>query len=239
MGRCGPGHCSGGEMQPGEKQGARSVLIAGASGLVGGLCLEQLISEPRIGSIRAVTRRPLGLEELSPKVSEELVDFERLDLSSDRLRGDIVILAMGSTLKKAGSRSAFVRVDYNYQLEVARLARQNGSHSLLLVSSMGALSDSPFFYLRTKGELEDALRNLGYPVLSILRPSMLLGERDEVRLMELVGQRLGRLCSDLLPRRYRPVEAGAVARTLVREALREEPGVVVLESDAIRQRGRA
>lgn len=212
---------------------ARTVLLAGATGLVGGECLHALLADPTVLRVVALVRRPLGVRD--PRLDERIVDFDRLDAAGDAFRVDQVICALGTTIGQAGSQAAFRRVDQEYPLELARLARAHGARHFLLVSSLGADAGSRVFYSRVKGEVEDALQGAGFRSLTIVRPSILLGARQEFRLGEAIGRLFGRL----IPGRYRAVHARDVATVLVAAAAQDAPGVRVLESDEIRARARS
>lgn len=205
-----------------------TLLLVGATGLVGRACLDLLTREGARESLRVVARRPL--EGSRQGIEHCISDFEKLGEHPEWFKADSVICALGSTMKKAGSAAAFRRVDFDYPLIIARLARSHGARHFLLVSAMGADAQSGNFYYRVKGELEEALLSLGYPALTIARPSLLLGERGEWRWGEEIGKRLGWA----LPPRWRPVAADAVAQALVRAARSDEIGIRFLENAALR-----
>lgn len=145
-----------------------------------------------------------------------------------------MLCALGTTLRRAGSRERFREVDLGYPLRIAELALRRGAGHFLLVSSVGADPGSRFFYSRVKGELEQAILELGYPAVTVVRPSLLLGERREFRPGEQIAKRFGFLA----PPRYRPVHAADVAAILVDAARRREPGKRVIESREILERSR-
>lgn len=209
-----------------------SVLLAGATGLVGGECLRLLLADPTFSRVVALTRRPLALAAAPHKLQARVVDFDRLAEHASLFRVDQIICALGTTIKQAGSRERFRQVDLVYPLEIARLGLEHGARHVLLVSSLGANARSRVFYNRVKGELENALRALPYRAITIVRPSLLLGERRQVRLGEAIGARLGFLA----PGRYRPVRASAVAMVLVDAARQDLPGLHLIESGEIRRR---
>ena len=202
--------------------------MAGATGLVGGELVRQLAALPAYSAVRILTRRVLDTR--LPGVEQLVVDFERLDTLADQLTADDVFCALGTTIRKAGSQAAFRRVDHDYVLDVARLARARGARHFLLVSSIGANPASRVFYGRVKGDIERAIQLLGYPSVTIIRPSLLLGHRAEFRLGEVLAKPLG----VLLPRRYRPVHASAVAATMIAAAADPSSGVRIIESKEIR-----
>jgi uncharacterized protein YbjT (DUF2867 family) len=160
------------------------------------------------------------------KLVARAVDFDRLADHDDVMAVDHVYCALGTTMKQAGSRAAFRRVDHDYPLDVARLTRAAGARHFALVSALGADAGSRVFYNRVKGEVERELARIGFPGVTIARPSLLLGDRAERRLGEEVGKWLG----VLTPKRWRPIEARKVAAALVRAAKEERPGLRVIES---------
>jgi uncharacterized protein YbjT (DUF2867 family) len=207
-----------------------SLLLAGATGLVGGHALRLAMADPRFDRVVVLTRRPLpdsvtgkavdeaGIE-MGSGLDVRIVDFDALDQAAAGMPVDAVACALGTTIKKAGSREAFRKVDRDYPVRLAELAARAGADRFILVSSAGANPRSRFFYSRVKGETEEAVAELGIPGVSILRPSLLLGDRDESRPGEEWAKRL----SFLFPPGHRAVHARDVARALLDEAVR--PGV--------------
>lgn len=206
-----------------------SVALLGATGLVGRHVLDFLASDPHFSRVVVLARRKFA-EAMAPRVEGHLVDLEKLEERPDLLGVDQVICALGTTIKAVGgSQERFRDVDLGIPLTAARIARQQGARHFLLVSAIGANAGSRVFYSRVKGELEDALRTLGFRSVTIVRPSLLLGARAEFRLGEAVAKRF----AFLVPGRYRPVEARDVAARLVRAAKEDVPGLHILESDEI------
>jgi uncharacterized protein YbjT (DUF2867 family) len=211
----------------------RSVLLCGATGLVGGECLRLLLADPVFQRVVVLTRRPLpadmhtGANQL--KLEQHVIDFDRLSAHSHLFQADTIICALGTTRKQAGSKRGFRRVDFGLTQEIARLGRQHGADHFLLVSSIGASARSSFFYTRVKGEIEDAVSSLDYRALSIVRPSLLLGKRREPRL----GEQLAAWFAFLTPARYKPVPAPDVAAALVQLARENVPGRRIVESRGI------
>lgn len=204
----------------------RSALVLGATGLVGARCLVHLVAAKAHDRITCLVRRPaLGEQAGGDRVREQVVDFDALS-AADVPRVDDVLCALGTTMKKAGSREAFRRVDHDLPLRIIELAVGAGATRVAVVSSVGADARSTSFYLRTKGELEDALASLPLRALHVLRPSLLLGERAESRPGEVIGGVALRLTSGLLLgglRRYRPIDADAVGRAMVAAILGPDP----------------
>lgn len=214
----------------------KSVLIMGATGLVGGAALAQALADPRWGLVVAPTRRPLTIP--SPTVPGKrllnpVVDFAALPVEADWWAVDAVVCALGTTIKKAGSQDAFRRVDHDLPVEVARHARRYGAEAYALVSSQGANVGSRLFYLRVKGETEADLSVCGFPSLTLLRPSLLGGERAESRPAERLGQGAMRWLAPVIPRRYRMVAGTAVARAALAAVWTAAPGRHVVESETI------
>jgi uncharacterized protein YbjT (DUF2867 family) len=202
----------------------RTALVAGATGLVGGELVRQLAAHPAYAMVRMLTRR--APQTRPPGVEPLVVDYDQLDAYADELAADDVFCALGTTIRKAGSQAAFRRVDHDYVLEVARLAHARGARHFLLVSSIGANRASRVFYSRVKGEIEDAVQQLGYSSVTIIRPSLLLGDRAEFRLGEVLVKPFG----FLMPQRYRPVHASAVAAMMIAAAADPAPGLRIIES---------
>ncbi len=211
----------------------RSILVLGATGLVGGEALRLLLDDPAFARVVVVGRRPVA-GVASPKLRQEVVALDRMEERADAFAVEQVLCALGTTIRVAGSQEAFRRVDRDYPLAAARLALAGGATHYLLVSSMGASAASRVFYSRVKGEVEADLRALPFRAVTIARPSLLLGERGEFRLGEEVAKRLGRL----VPGKYRPIQARDVAAALVRAAREDLPGVRVIDSAALREMAR-
>ena len=192
----------------------RTVIMAGATGLVGREILAGLLADDTVGEVHSLGRRAPGVEH--PKLRTHLVDFENLPPLPS---ADEVYLALGTTIKVAGSQKAFRAVDYDANLAVARAALAAGAKKAGLVSAMGADSRSKVFYSRVKGELEDALTSLPFDGLVIARPSLLVGDRESLgqpgRLGEEIGFALGKAFGFLIPSNYKPIEAKTVAHALL------------------------
>ncbi|MGC4008588.1 MAG: oxidoreductase [Pseudomonas sp.] len=207
-----------------------NILLAGATGLTGEHLLDRMLNEPTVKRVIAPARRklaehprlenPIGpLAELIPHLVQPV---------------DTVFCCLGTTLKEAGSEEAFRSVDYDLPLALGERGLALGARHYIVVSALGADSKSSIFYSRTKGELEDALRQQGWQQLTIARPSLLLGQREEVRLAELLAAPFSRI----LPGKLHGIEAIALARALWRLALEPGKGVRVVESDELRKLGK-
>lgn len=185
-------------------------LVIGSTGLVGSLLVNELTTK-NISTI-AVTRRPIENNYNSNSLFE--VDFNSALDNKKFPPCDHIYICLGSTIKKAGSQQAFRKVDFDYSLEFAKIARNMGAKKISLVSSVGANCNSKNFYLRVKGELEEAIDNLDYDQINIYRPSLLIGSRDETRFLEKLGQNLSFLVNLLLwgsLKKYRSINANRLA----------------------------
>ena len=195
--------------------GARIVLVAGATGLVGRALLAHLLADPGVGEVHALVRRPLPADADAGKLRIHVVDFAQLPLLP---RVDEAYLALGTTIGVAGSQAAFRAVDFDANLAVARAALAAGARRIGLVSAMGADAGSRVFYSRTKGELENAVSALPLDGLVIARPALLLGDREALgqprRRGEHLAARLDRWLRPLLPTRLRGIAAADVAAAL-------------------------
>ncbi len=214
----------------------RTALLVGATGLVGGHCLRQLLADDAWSQVVVLARRRLAASH--PKLVARLVDFDRLGQLSGFPRVTDVFCALGTTIAKAGSQPEFHKVDFTYVVETARLAAVSGARQFLLVSALGADRSSNIFYSRVKGETEEAVRKLPLAGIQIFRPSILAGERSESRPFERVGLAAFSAVSFAMVgplRRYRPVAADDVARAMLDVARREIPGVNVYDSDRIEE----
>lgn len=208
----------------------RSVVLVGATGLVGAECLRLLLADPAFGRVVVLARRPLEGVGAAPKLAAHVVDFAHLEEHADLFTADQLICCLGTTISKAGSKERFRAVDLGVPLALATLGAERGVRHFLLVSALGADARSRVFYNRVKGELEGALAALPLRSLSIVRPSLLLGERREFRLGERLAQRL----AFLMPGKYAAIRASDVAAALVRLAKKDAPGRRVVESAEMR-----
>lgn len=196
------------------------VLLLGATGLIGKHCLEFLLVSARVRQVIAPTRRTLPNK--NKRLRNVLIDFDRLDEYPELFDVDVILCCLGTTMKQAGSRENFRKVDYQYCRDAAELGRSHRAKAFLLVSAIGASVSSPFYYSRIKGELEQHLRSLEYDYLSIYRPSMLLGQRDEFRLAETLYAKMAPVVDLFMQgplKHYHAIEARTVAKAMVNEVL--------------------
>lgn len=209
----------------------KTAIVIGATGLVGSNVLKLLLKDERYKAVKVFHRRSTGV--LHPKLEEHIVDFDEINKWKKLLKGEVLFSALGTTIKKAGSKEAQYKVDFTYQYEVAKAAFQNGVDKYALVSSIGANATSKSFYPRIKGELEEAIQELKFEKKVILRPSFLDGDRDEFRFGEKVGILIANVVCKL-PRlkKYHPIKASEVAEALI-ESIHKNNEQIVYESDEI------
>ncbi|MGS0893340.1 NAD-dependent epimerase/dehydratase family protein [Burkholderia stagnalis] len=206
------------------------LLLVGATGLVGRHVLEAALADPRVERVVVLARRPLSPH---PKMQALAVDFDRLPEDADVWQADAAICTLGTTMRAAGSKAAFRRVDHDYPLAVAHLAHRSGTPTYVLNSALGADPASGIFYNRVKGEVERALAEIGFASLTFVRPGLIGGSRDEFRAGErLLVVALG-VAAPLLPAKWRINPASRIARALLDAALDARPGVHVVASERL------
>lgn len=206
----------------------QTALIAGATGLVGEQLLQRLLSGTAYAQIKVLTRRPLALKD--PRVIEIMTDYSGLDTLGGQWRADDVYCCLGTTLKQAGSKAAFERVDYQMVLDLARATKAQGAKQFLVISAAGTSATSPSFYSRVKAHMEQDVATVGFDVVHIVRPSLLLGARTQSRPGERVSQILMPALSPLLQgslKKYRAIRAEDVAAAMLELAARHDRGVQI------------
>jgi uncharacterized protein YbjT (DUF2867 family) len=202
----------------------KAAVVIGATGVVGREVVNQLVHSDAYSKVVTLTRRAIISD--SPKEENHVVDFDRLDEFSECIQGDCLFSCLGTTKKQAGSIAAQRQVDFDYQLQVARLAAANNIPHYFLVSSSGANAKSLSAYLKMKGELEQAVEALPFQSVRIFQPSLLLGDRDQLRVGEKIGEHLmPAICRLPGLKKYRPIRGEQVAKKMVEESLQEASGV--------------
>ncbi|AWF81944.1 short chain dehydrogenase [Microbulbifer sp. A4B17] len=210
----------------------QKAIIVGATGLIGAHLTEQLAGEETFDEILTLTRRPQAAA--STKVHNHIVNFDRLEEAAPLFQANTLFSCLGTTRKQAGSLAAQYRVDVEYQYKAAQMAAEAGVSHYLLVSSSGANSKSASAYLRMKGELEEKIKKLPFERISILQPSLLLGNRGDARPGEQIGAILLPLICKLPGlKRYRPIEGREVAAKMVRLSQQEQTGIETLRLDQL------
>jgi len=213
----------------------RIALLAGATGLVGRALLSLLLASKHYRGVHVLLRRAAPDIKAGPKLTVHHVDFAVLPSAFPAV--DDVFIALGTTIKVAGSEAAFREVDFAFVVNTARAARAAGATRLAVVSAVGANAKSRVFYNRVKGAMEGAIAQLGYKSIVIAQPSLLLGDRaalgQPVRSLEVWAARLLGPMSWMMPKGVRPIHARAVASALLTAILTAQPGVHVLKSEAM------
>ncbi|MDN2710522.1 NAD(P)H-binding protein [Janthinobacterium sp. SUN118] len=206
------------------------LILIGATGLVGRAVLRLALADARVTGVVAPSRRALPAQ---PKLQAPVVDFDRLPADAPWWQADAVICTLGTTMKVAGTRQVFRRVDHDYPLAAARLALAAGARAYVLNSAAGANASSRIFYNRVKGELERDLEQLGFASLTHVRPGLIGGEREVARAGEGAALRILRVLGPMLPPRWRINPAPRIASALLEAAIAAAPGVHVVASDRL------
>ncbi|MFC6997338.1 oxidoreductase [Rufibacter roseus] len=215
---------------------AKVALIAGASGLVGSHCLQLLLQSPRYSRVIAMGRSPLPVQH--PKLQQLIVDFDHLEKHRHSLVADDVFCCLGTTIKKAGSKENFYKVDYTYVMKLAKLTASHFATQFLVVSALGADAQSRIFYNRVKGEMEETVKAMPFTAVHIFQPSLLLGDRQEFRLGEKVAAGFAKVFGFLMQgplKPYRAIEAKTVAKAMLEAAKQDGGGVLVHSSEQMQQ----
>lgn len=215
-------------------EGNKTAILLGASGLIGGSLLDILLNSEGYSSVIIFVRK--AIDKKHSKLIQHIINFNQLDQYVDLVKCDDLFCCLGTTMKQAKSQEAFRLVDYYYPLKFAEIAKKNGLKHYLIVSSIGANSNSSIFYLRTKGECEDAIKDLDLPSLLVFRPSSLVGIRKVRRPQEKVGEVIMKIFSFCLVgklRKYRPIRGGQVALAMYRVAQIDNGKYNIYESDQI------
>lgn len=210
----------------------KTAILIGATGLVGSEILNLLLNDERYASVKVFHRRSTGTEHA--KLEEHIIDFGAIDSWKHLITGDELYSALGTTIKKAGSQEKQYTVDFTYQYETAKAAVENGVRKYALVSSAGADSQSRMFYSRLKGELDEAVKNLPFEIITILRPSILAGDRKESRPGESIGMVLAKIITKIPGlKKYRPIPTQTVAQGMIQSLHKCSPGYHIFELDEI------
>lgn len=213
--------------------GMRSAIVVGATGLTGTSLIEQLCENDDYVSVIVIARRELQYKH--PKLEVKIRNFDTLEERDIEFAHELYC-CLGTTIKKAGSREAFEKVDFEYPLAIASLAKKRGIPHMLVITAMGANEQSSIYYNRVKGKLEQALMELGLQRLSIIRPSLLVGQREEFRFGEKLGETVLKLIKPLLIgplKRVRSIDASQVAKAMIVIALhgKKQPVTIYASQD--------
>lgn len=213
-------------------------IIAGATGLIGNSLLHQLLDDPGYTKVTVVVRKEIPMQHT--KLEQLVVDFDRLDNHEEHIKGDVVFCALGTTKSKTPDQEQYRKIDYQYPLDIAFIAQQNGASQYHLVSALGASEKSSIFYSRLKGEVERDLKSIPFKAIHIYRPSLLDGERREHRSAEGIMIGLMRILNPLLIgalKKYRSIKIEKVASAMLKQSLKPLDGIFIYDSDEIEQLG--
>lgn len=209
----------------------KTALVVGASGLIGKHLTSKLLMSNYYKKISVIVRKPLNI--IHPKLDQIMMNFDNLDAS--KIVADDIFCCLGTTMKQAGSKDAFYKVDFTYPLNFAKAGLTNGAKQFLLVSSMGADEKSLVYYSRVKGEIEKALSDLLYPTLIIVRPSMLAGERENPRMGEKIGKVVMDFFAPLIPDNYKVIAGEKVAQAMLELAQKGIKNKDIFESGSLQK----
>ena len=214
---------------------SRTAAVFGSTGLIGNLLLEELAESGKYSHVRSFVRQSTGIRE--NRIEEIVSDLQDVSSIASWINTDDLFICLGTTIKKAGSVTNMEKIDRDLPYDIAAAAFRNGVRNVSVVSSLGASSRSSNFYLRIKGEMEEKIMGLGFENLSIVRPSMLLGERKEKRTGERVGKVVMKAFRPVLVgklSKYRAIHAADVASAMI--SLNLGPGGTrIVESDELQR----
>jgi uncharacterized protein YbjT (DUF2867 family) len=210
----------------------KTALIAGSTGLIGKQLLQLLLDDDRYATVIAVTRQDLPAH---PKLVQIKTDFDSIGDKSSTLKADDVFCCLGTTMAKAKSKEKFYQVDFYYPLLLAKLSKAEGAKRYLIVSALGADKQSSVYYSQVKGEIEEAIEDVGFETVHIFRPSLLLGPREEKRTGEDSAKFVYKYLDFLIPARYKAIDSMKVARAMLSYANKEQPGLHIHQSKDLQQ----
>ena len=216
----------------------KKVLLIGASGLTGRLCLEELLKDDYFTEVEIWVRKSLEIS--NPKLIEKIINFSEIGEMS-AVDSDYIFCCLGTTIKKAKTKKAFRKVDFEYVTQLAKLVERAGAENFIVISSIGANAGSGNFYLRTKGEMEQFVKECKIPAIYLLRPSFLIGKRNEVRVGEKIAMNIFSALGFFMIgkfKKYRGIDALIVAKAMIILSKKRESGVHFVESDQILEIGK-
>ncbi len=214
----------------------KTALIIGSTGLIGSHLLNLLLDSNDYIKVITFVKRDTGLKH--PKLTQHIIDFDKPETYKELIVGDDFFCTIGTTIKKAGSKEAFRKVDFEYPKQFAASALENKVKQFLIISSLSADANSGNFYLKTKGEIQDFLKKCNFESVAVLQPSLLLGNRTEFRLGEKIGAFFVKTLSFLLLgnlKKYKAIQAEDVARAMFIIAQKNNSGFKIYESDSIQE----
>lgn len=207
------------------------LLMVGASGLVGSHVLDLALNDDRVEEITILVRKPIN--KTHAKLQVHQVDFSKLSPNEPWWKADAVICTLGTTIRTAGSKDNFRKVDFEYPFIVAQYAKQNGTQAYVLNSAMGADPNSSFFYNRVKGDLEKSLKNLNFKSLTFVRPGLIGGKREEFRMGEELAKAVTKILSPILPKKFQMNHPQKIASAILEAAINRKDGIDIITSDQL------
>jgi len=210
-------------------------VIAGASGLIGGLLLEQLLDQEGYAEVLVLVRKKLNIQH--QKLKQLIVDFDHLDDYENQINGHALFCCLGTTKSKTPDENTYRKIDHDYPVQLAKIGAKNSMQQYHLVSALGADSHSKIFYTRLKGETEEDIKRIRIDSIHIYQPSLLVGNRHEKRTAERFVMVLAKWIDPLLVgslKKYRSINAATVAKAMVHQSLKNKPGIFTYPSDQIK-----
>lgn len=207
----------------------KTAIVLGATGLIGKKVTEHLLKNDTYSTVIILVRKPLNINH--PKLKQHIFNYDAID--NTLLKGDDLFCCLGTTIKTAGSKEAFRKVDLDYVVNVAKASKGNGINHFAVISAMGANKNSTVFYNQIKGEMEESIKAIGFNSTYIIRPSLLLGDRKEFRFGELIGKFFMITLSFLIPKKYRAIYDVQVAISMIHFMSHTEHGFFIKENDEL------
>ncbi|MEC5166891.1 uncharacterized protein YbjT (DUF2867 family) [Flavobacterium sp. PL11] len=217
----------------------KTALIIGSTGLVGSQLLDLLLESNDYKNVIAFTKRDMNINH--PKLVQHIIDFDKPESYKHLVIGDDFFCCIGTTIKVAGSQKAFRKVDFEYPKQFALYALENKVEQFLLISALGAKANSSNFYLKTKAEIENFLKECTFESVAVLRPSLLLGDRSQFRFAEKMGAYFMKVFSFVFVgklKKFKAIESKVLAKALLNVANTTRKGIVIYESDEIQEIGK-
>jgi uncharacterized protein YbjT (DUF2867 family) len=215
----------------------KTVIVAGSSGLVGSEAVKLLLDDSSYEEVILLVRKKSEINH--PKVKEILFNFNSSEYHIENIQADSMFICIGTTMKKAQTKEAFKEVDLNIPVKLAKLAKKLSVRKVSVISAMGAELHSSFFYNRVKGELETQIISLNLPSVILIRPSLLIGHREEIRFGERVAEKVYKVLPFIYPKKYQPIEASRVALAMIKaDSDTDNLKVTIIENSMIHELSR-
>ena len=211
----------------------KTAIVFGSTGLIGKELVQQLVEHRSFEIIKVFNRKEQTYN--SPKIQQFIADFDKIENLKSEISGDVIFICLGTTIKKAGSVKNFRRVDLEYVLKIARIAKENGVKAVSVISSMG-VRQSKNYYRNTKFEMEKGIKDLNFTKFYIVRPSLLLGKRNEVRLLEKMYAGLMIALRFIIPEKWKAIKDKQVAKSMIYLVINDLPSGIY-ENDKLLKMG--